>query len=298
MKGKMTMKVGFIGLGIMGKPMSKNLLKKGYELHVYDINLDSMKEIEEAGGHRHGSGKEVAQHADVVVLMLPNSPHVEEALFGKDGLAEGLEPGKAVIDMSSIDPIESRKFGQRLSDMGVDFLDAPVSGGEPGAIAGTISVMVGGPEAVFDKYYDLMKAMSGSVVRCGDVGAGNITKCANQMIVAANIAAVGEALVFAKQAGVDPNLVFNAIRGGLAGSAVMEAKGPMMLEHNTKPGFRIALHLKDLNNVLSTAQGIGCLVPLTQKSMEVMKNVAASGHLHSDHSALAHYFESLNEVEL
>lgn len=292
------MKVGFIGLGIMGKPMCKNLLKKGYNVYAYDINEANLREIEAEGGHPCGSCKEVGQQADVTILMLPNSPQVESVLFEAGGLAEGLESGKAVIDMSSIDPIESRKFGAKLEESGVDFLDAPVSGGEPGAIAGTISVMVGGKESVFDKYYDLMKAMSGSVVRCGDVGAGNITKCANQMIVAANIAAVGEALVFAKQAGVDPQLVFEAIKGGLAGSAVMNAKAPMMLAHDAKPGFRIALHIKDLNNVLSTALKVGCLIPLTQKSLEIMTNVALDGNMNSDHSALARYFEKLNEIEL
>lgn len=292
------MKVGFIGLGIMGKPMSTNLLKKGYELVVYDINDDSVDEVVKQGAERGLNGADVAARTDVVILMLPNSPHVDNALFGENGVYEGIKEGMTVIDMSSINPNESIRFANELKNKSVSFLDAPVSGGEPGAIAGTISVMVGGSKEVFDRYYDLMMAMSGSVTRCGEVGAGNTTKLANQMIVASNIAAVSEAFVFAKKSGVDPKLVFEAIKGGLAGSTVMNQKGPMMLEGNFEPGFRIALHIKDLKNAQETSEVNKCETPLLTETLNIMLSVSEDGFSLNDHSALVTYFEKLNDLKL
>ena len=219
----MTMKVGFIGLGIMGKPMSKNLLKAGYSLVVADRNPESIAEVIAAGAETAATAKDIAEQCDVIITMLPNSPHVKEVALGEGGIIEGAKPGTVLIDMSSIAPLASREISDALKAKGVDMLDAPVSGGEPKAIDGTLSVMVGGDKAIFDKYYDLLKAMAGSVVHTGDIGAGNVTKLANQVIVALNIAAMSEALTLATKAGVNPDLVYQAIRGGLAGSTVLDA---------------------------------------------------------------------------
>ena len=218
------MNVGFVGLGIMGKPMSINVQKAGHQVYAFDFHIENAKELVELGGVACANGKEVAEKSDVVITMLPNSPHVESALFAENGIAEGLTAGKCVIDMSSIAPLASRDFAKRLEELGVDFLDAPVSGGEPKAIDGTIAVMVGGKQDVFDKYEDLLKTMASTVTLVGEVGAGNITKLANQMIVAINIAGISEAYSLAKKAGVDPARVYEAIRSGLAGSTVMDQK--------------------------------------------------------------------------
>ena len=265
-----TMKIGFIGLGIMGKPMAKNLVKAGHELVVFDLNKEAVAELVACGATSAKSSKEVAAQVEVVITMVPNSPHVRAAVLGKDGVAEGAKPGLVLIDMSSIDPTESKKIGEECMKYGIEMLDAPVSGGEPKAIDGTLSVMVGGKKDLFDKYYDMLMVMAGSVVYVGDLGSGNVAKLANQMIVAINIAAVSEALIFAKKAGTDPELVYQAIRGGLAGSTVMDAKAPMMLAGNYKPGFRIELHIKDLNNALNAAHAISSPAPLTAQLMEVM----------------------------
>ncbi|ASK26650.1 2-hydroxy-3-oxopropionate reductase [Neisseria chenwenguii] len=292
------MKIGFIGLGIMGKPMSKNLLKAGYELVVLDFNQDAVKEVVDAGATAAATPKEVAQQVDVVITMLPNSPHVKQVALGENGIAEGAKAGLGFIDMSSIAPLASREIHEELAKKGIEMLDAPVSGGEPKAIDGTLSVMVGGSKAVFDKYYDVMKAMAGSVVYTGEIGAGNVTKLANQVIVALNIAAMSEALVLATKAGVDPELVYQAIRGGLAGSTVLDAKAPMVLDRNFKPGFRIDLHIKDLSNALDTSHGVGASLPLTAAVMEMMQVLKLDGHGQSDHSALARYYEKLTNTEV
>lgn len=243
------MKIGLIGLGIMGKPMAKNLLKAGYELVVNDRNQASIDEVVAAGAS-YATQAEIGESCDVVLTMLPNSPQVKEVMLGDDGVAAHMKAGSTFIDMSSINPVASKEIAAVLEAKGIDMLDAPVSGGEPKAIDGTLSFMVGGKQEVFDKFKDLLGAMGASVVRCGDVGAGNTTKLANQIIVACNIQALAEALTLAQKAGVDPELVFQAIRGGLAGSTVMEAKAPMMIAGNDKPGFKIDLHIKDLNNAL------------------------------------------------
>ncbi len=291
-------KVGFVGLGIMGKPMAKNVLKAGYEVTVYDFNEATLEEMKQSNAKVAASNKEVAEKSDVIITMLPNSPNVESALFDENGLAEGLSAGKTVIDMSSISPVASKEFYAKLKDMDVDFLDAPVSGGEPGAIEGTIAVMVGGEKPVFDKYYDLLMTMSGSATYVGDAGSGNITKLANQMIVATNIAAMSEAYVFAKKAGADPKLVFEAIRGGLAGSKVMEQKSPKIFDDNYDPGFRIELHMKDLQNVLDTAHTDNVSVPIAANAMEILQACKADGLAGNDHSAIAKYFEKINNTTI
>lgn len=292
------MKVGFIGLGIMGRPMAKNVMKSGYDLTVYARNPKTLDEFKELGANIASSGKEVAEKCEVIILMLPNSPNVNDALFDENGIAEGLSDGKTIIDMSSINPVESQRFARILSEKGVEWLDAPVSGGEPKAIDGTISVMVGGNEEKFNKYLDLMKSMAGDVVRVGEVGAGNTTKLANQIVVALNIAAVSEAFILAKKAGVDPELVYQAIRGGLAGSTVMDAKGPMMLDRNFDPGFRIELHIKDLQNALDTSHSVQASLPLTAGVMEILQALRIDGDDKYDHSAIVKYYEKINNIEV
>jgi 2-hydroxy-3-oxopropionate reductase len=291
-------KIGFIGLGIMGKPMSKNLLKAGYPLVVYDITAAAVDEVVQAGAEKGASPRDVAAKADAIITMLPNSPQVKEVVLGKDGIIETMRPGSILIDMSSIDPLVSREVAARLAEKKVRMLDAPVSGGEPKAIDGTISIMVGGRQADFDEFLPVMKAMGASVVLCGEIGAGNVTKLANQIVVAANIAAVSEALVLAAKAGVNPDLVFQAIRGGLAGSTVMNAKAPMMLDRNFKPGFRINLHIKDLTNVLDTAKGIAVPTPLTDEVMKMMLSLRDEGMGDADHSALVRFYEKIAGIEV
>ena len=290
------MKVGFIGLGIMGRPMAKNLVKAGYEVVVYDFNEEAVADLVSLGATAAQNGREVASQVEAVITMVPNSPHVRAAVLGENGVAEGARPGTVLIDMSSIDPTESKAIGAELAKSGIEMLDAPVSGGEPKAIDGTLSVMVGGRKELFDKYYDLLMVMAGSVVYVGELGSGNVAKLANQIVVAVNIAAVSEALTFAKKAGTDPELVYQAIRGGLAGSTVMDAKAPMMLERNFKPGFRIELHIKDLNNALNAAHAISSPVPLTGQLMEIMQALRADGNDKDDHSGIVKYYEKISNV--
>ena len=292
------MKIGFIGLGIMGKPMSKNLLKAGYELIVCDVVKAAVDEIVAAGAKAAPTPKAVAEQADIVITMLPNSPHVKQVVLGENGVIEGAKKGSILIDMSSIAPLVSREVSKKLAEKGIEMLDAPVSGGEPKAIDGTLSVMVGGKKAVFDKCYDIMKIMAGSVVLTGDVGAGNVTKLANQIIVAINIAAMSEALVLASKVGVEPELVYKAIRGGLAGSTVLDAKAPLVMDRKFDPGFRINLHIKDLNNVLETSHEVGVPLPLTAAVMEMMQALKVDGMGNEDHCSLAKYYEKMANVEI
>jgi len=289
-------KVGFIGLGIMGRPMSKNLLKAAYSLVVYTRNADTIAELVEAGAVGAKSPKEVAEKCKVIITMLPNSPQVEEVVLGPNGIIKGAQKGSVVIDMSSIAPLVSREIAGKLAEKGIEMLDAPVSGGEPKAIEGTLSVMVGGKKDVFDQCYDIMKAMAGTVVRTGDIGAGNITKLANQIIVAINIAAMSEALVLAQKSGVEPELVYQAIRGGLAGSTVLDAKALLVMERKFDPGFRINLHVKDLENVLDTSHEIGVPLPLTSAVMEMMQALKVDGLGEADHGSLIQYYEKLANV--
>ncbi|HJA65132.1 MAG TPA: 2-hydroxy-3-oxopropionate reductase [Candidatus Mediterraneibacter cottocaccae] len=290
------MKIGFIGLGIMGKPMSKNLLKAGYELVVCDLNQNAVKELADLGASTAECGADVARQCGVIITMLPNSPNVRQAVLGEHGVIEGAETGSVLIDMSSIDPTESKAISVELAAKGIDMLDAPVSGGEPKAIDGTISVMVGGKKETFEKYYDLMKAMAGSVVYVGEIGSGNVAKLANQIIVALNIAAVSEAMTLAVKAGTDPELVYQAIRGGLAGSTVLDAKAPMMMERNFKPGFRIELHIKDLNNALNASHAVNAALPLTAEVMEIMQSLKSDGFEKEDHSSIVKYYEKISNV--
>lgn len=290
------MKVGFVGLGIMGKPMSRNLLKHGHELVVYDVNEMAVQEIVGCGASVAKSAMEVAQKCRVVITMLPNSPHVRSAVLGENGIVWGAEPGDVIIDMSSIDPTETRSIANELAKKGIEMIDAPVSGGEPKAIDGTISIMVGGKKELFDKFYDLLMCMGGSAVYVGGIGAGNVAKLANQIMVAVNIAAVAEALTMAKKVGCDPELVYKAVRGGLAGSTVLDAKAPMMMAHNFEPGFRIELHIKDLNNAISAAHAVEAAVPLTSLVMEMMQSLKAHGCVKNDHSALVKFYEDISDT--
>ncbi len=292
------MNIGFIGLGIMGKPMAKNVLKAGHQLVVFDLNADAVAELVQAGAQAGNSCADVAARSEVVITMLPNSPHVKSVVLGKDGVLEGATSGTVVIDMSSIAPLASREIYQSLAEKQVEMLDAPVSGGEPKAIDGTIAVMVGGKKAVFDKVYDIMKTMAGSVTYVGEIGAGNIAKLCNQAVVAINIAAVSEAMLLAKKAGVDPELVYQAIRGGLAGSTVMDAKVPMILDRNFEPGFRIDLHVKDLNNVLETSRNVGAPLPLTSQLMEMMQSIKLDGCGVEDHASIAKFYEKIGNIEI
>lgn len=292
------MKVGFIGLGIMGKPMCRNLMKAGHELFVYDLNEKAILEMAEKGAKKASSVAEVAKECKVIITMLPNSPQVWDVVKGENGLLETMEEGSVLIDMSSIDPVESKKIGDMLSGKKVEMLDAPVSGGEPKAIDGTLSVMVGGKKEIFDAYFDLLMSMAGSVTYVGALGSGNIAKLANQIIVACNIAAVAEALTFSKKCGADPALVYEAIRGGLAGSTVLDAKAPMMLSGNFCPGFRISLHIKDLTNALNAAHSVTSPVPLTGQLMEMMQALKAEGLEQEDHSALLKYYEKIGGIKI
>ncbi|PWC14129.1 2-hydroxy-3-oxopropionate reductase [Brenneria roseae subsp. americana] len=294
----MVMKIGFIGLGIMGKPMSKNLIKAGYSLIVMDRNREAVADVVAAGAVAADTPKAVAEQSDIVITMLPNSPHVKEVVLGENGVIEGARRETVVVDMSSIAPIASREIAAVLAEKGIAMLDAPVSGGEPKAIDGTLSVMVGGDKALFDRCHDVLKAMAGSVVHTGDIGAGNVTKLANQVIVALNIAAMSEALTLATKAGVNPELVYQAIRGGLAGSTVLDTKAPMVLDRNFKPGFRIDLHIKDLANALDTSHGVGAQLPLTAAVMEMMQALKADDLGSADHSVLIRYYEKLAKVEV
>lgn len=290
------MKVGFIGLGIMGRPMSKNLLKAGYDLVVLDYNESAVNELVALGASSASTASEIAKQCTVVVTMLPNSPHVKAVALGKGGIIEGARQGLTFIDMSSIDPIASKEIGAALAEKGVDMLDAPVSGGEPKAIDGTISVMVGGKKSTFDLYYDLIKAMAGSVVYVGELGAGNVTKLANQVIVALNIAAMSEAMVLASKAGVSPELVYQAIRGGLAGSTVLDAKAPLVMDRKFNPGFRIELHIKDLMNALNAAHSLSVPLPLTSQVMEIMQALKADGLEKEDHCSIIKYYEKIANI--
>jgi 2-hydroxy-3-oxopropionate reductase len=291
-------KIGFIGLGIMGKPMARNLIKAGHQLVVSAHNAEAAQELAGAGAGTAETPRDIAAQVDLVITMLPNSPEVSAVALGPDGIIEGGHPGLIFVDMSSIAPLAAREISSGLAGQGIPMLDAPVSGGEPKAIDGTLSVMVGGDRTIFDQVKGVLGDMAASVVFVGEVGAGNVAKLANQVVVALNIAAVSEALVLAQKAGVSPQGVVAAIRGGLAGSAVLEAKAPMMLDHNFKPGFRIGLHIKDLVNALDTSHSVGAPLPLTAAVLEIMTALMADGHDREDHSGLVQFYESLAQTSL
>jgi 2-hydroxy-3-oxopropionate reductase len=294
----MSNKIGFIGLGIMGQPMAKNLLKAGYEVVCYDIVAGNVAGTVAAGAKAASSCKAVAEQCPIVITMLPNSPHVKEAVMEPGGVLEGAKAGTILIDMSSIAPLTSQAIEKACSAKRVKMIDAPVSGGEPKAIDGTLSIMVGGDEGVFNSVKDILLKMGASAVHCGPIGAGNTTKLANQIVVACNIAACAEAFTLAKKAGVSPSGVMDAIKGGLAGSTVMNAKVPMMLQDNFKPGFKIDLHIKDLSNALDTGHSVGAPLPLTSAIMEMMQMLKADGFGQNDHSALARYYAKVSGTKI
>ena len=289
--------IGFIGLGIMGKPMVRNLMEAGNSVTVYDIVGTAVEEMATEGATPASSSSEVASGNSLIITMVPDSADSEAAILGPNGVLEGAASGSVVIDMSSIAPASSQKIAAGCEAQGVDFLDAPVSGGEPGAISGTLAIMVGGKKDVYDKYVDVFAPM-GNATFCGDYGAGNTTKLANQIMVAINIAAVGEALVLAKKAGLDPNVVFEAVKGGLAGSNVLNAKGPMMIEGNFNPGFRIRLHQKDLNNALQTARELSVPLPFTALAQQVIGSLMNEGKGDADHSAIANFIEDMAQTKI
>jgi 2-hydroxy-3-oxopropionate reductase len=286
------MNVGFIGLGIMGKPMALNLIKGGHTLFLASRS-GVPQELSAAGGKTCASGKEVAQKADVIITMVPDTPDVEKALFGKDGVAEGLSAGKIVVDMSSISPIETKVFAERVRKAGADYVDAPVSGGEVGAKNAALTIMVGASEAAFAKVKPLFELMGKNITLVGEVGAGQICKVCNQIIVALNIEAVAEALLLASKAGVDPGKVRTALMGGFASSRVLEVHGERMVKRTFDPGFRIELHQKDLNLALASARALKMSLPNTATAQELFSACQAQGGGKWDHSAMVKALEAL-----
>jgi len=290
--------LGFVGLGIMGRPMMNNLLKAGHKVVAYTRNSKTLDACVAAGADRAASNHEVGQRASVIFTMLPDGPEVEAVVLGPGGILEGCKPGALIVDMSSINPLVSQKIGAACSAKGVDFADAPVSGGEPKAIEGTLAIMVGASPEVFARAEPLLKCMGSTVTLTGPIGAGNTTKLANQIMVACNIAAMGEALALATRCGLDPEVVFNAVKGGLAGSAVLNAKGPMLIARNFKPGFKIQLHQKDLRNALQTAEANKMFLPLTSIVQQMLLSLMGDGKGEFDHSAIATFVEGPSHVEV
>ncbi len=291
------MKVGFVGLGIMGTPMAGHLIKAGHEVYLYSIPSIPQALIE-AGGKACASGKEVAARADIVITMVPDTPHVEDALFSANGIAAGLSKGKTVVDMSSISPIATKDFAKRINALGCDYLDAPVSGGEVGARNATLSIMVGGAQATFDRVRPLFELMGKNITLVGGNGDGQTAKVANQIIVALNIEAVGEALLFAAKAGADPAKVRQALMGGFASSKILEVHGERMIKRTFDPGFRIELHQKDLNLALGTARQLGLSLPNTATAQELFNSCAAHGGKAWDHSGLVRALEKMANFEI
>ena len=290
--------IGFIGLGIMGRPMCANLMKAGHKVIVYDVVRAVVDEVVANGAVAANSPADVASQVNKIVTMLPDSPQVKEVVMGKSGVLEGAKKGSIIIDMSSIAPSTAKEVHDAAKAKGVRMIDAPVSGGQPGAIAATLSIMVGGEKADFEECVDILKVMGSSVVLVGSIGAGNTVKLCNQIIVALNIAALGEALTLGVKAGVDPEAIFNAIKGGLAGSSVMNAKTPMVLDRNFKPGFRIDLHIKDIANALQTGKELNAPLPMTGLIAQIMQALKVKGHGSSDHSAIVTFVEQLADVEI
>jgi 2-hydroxy-3-oxopropionate reductase len=286
-------KIGFIGLGIMGKPMSGHLVKAGHEVSVYDLNSAHVQELTAKGASACKSSKEVAQKSDIIFIMVQDTPDVEAVLFGKDGVAEGLKANSIVVDMSSISPIATKEFAKKLGGMKVEMLDAPVSGGQVGAENATLSIMVGGKAEVFEKIKPYFQLMGKNIVHVGGNGDGQTCKVANQIVVALNIEAVGEALLFASKAGADPVKVRAALLGGFAHSRILELHGERMLNRTFNPGFRIRLHQKDLNLALQSARSMGVSLPNTATAQELFNAVAAHGGIDLDHSAMVLALENL-----
>ena len=293
----MAEQIGFVGLGIMGKPMAKNLAKAGYAVTVFDaFSSAAMDELVANGASAVASSTEVARKCDITVVMVPDGPDSEAVVLGENGLLNGASAGDLIVDMSSIAPSYSQSIHAACAEKGVNFIDAPVSGGEPFAISGDLAIMVGGGADDFERAKPLFDVTGKSSVLCGAVGAGNVTKLANQIVVGANIHALAEALVLATKAGVNPETVFDAIKGGLAGSNVMNAKAPMMFERNFDPGFRIELHYKDINNAVQTANSLNLPLQVTANLQQVLAALMEWGKGKNDHSAILHYVEQLSGV--
>src|SRR5580698_2032262 len=290
--------VGFVGLGIMGRPMLRNLLKAGHTVVAYGRTPATLDSVVTDGAQRGASNADVGARAEIIITMLPDGPEVEEVVLDANGILSGAKAGSLIIDMSSISPLVSQKIAAACAEKGVDFIDAPVSGGEPKAIEGTLAIMVGASDAAFAKAEPILKCMGSSVTLTGPVGAGNTTKLANQIMVACNIAAMGEALTLATRCGLNPEVVFNAVKGGLAGSAVLNAKGPMLIARNFKPGFKINLHQKDLRNALQTAESNRVCLPITALVQQMLSSLIGDGKGDLDHSAIATFVEGLSNVEV
>ncbi|MBK5498373.1 2-hydroxy-3-oxopropionate reductase [Peribacillus sp. TH14] len=293
----MTKKIGFIGLGIMGKPMSFNLLKAGYELTVYDINTQTVEALVEAGA-KAGTPTEMGETCDVIITMLPASHHVKQVVLGENGILETATEGTVIIDMSSISPVVSVEIANEAAKQGVEMMDAPVSGGEPKAVDGTLAIMVGGKESVFESVKDVLHSIGTDVTLVGKNGSGVTAKLANQIIVNLNIAAMSEALVLAAKAGIDVEKMYHAIRGGLAGSAVLDAKVPLILDRNFVAGGRIDINLKDITNVMETAHEIGVPLPLSSQLLEIFHALKVDGKAGDDHGGIVQYYEKLANVEV
>ena len=289
--------IGFIGLGIMGAPMAVNLLKGGHTLCTYTRG-ETPDSVTEAGATRCENGAEVARQAEIIITMVPDTPHVEDVLFGENGVAEGLSKGKIVVDMSSISPVATKEFAKRINDLGCEYLDAPVSGGEVGAKAASLTIMIGGSEAAFDKVKPIFELMGKNITLVGGNGDGQITKVANQIIVALNIEAVGEALLLAAKAGADPAKVRQALMGGFANSRILEVHGERMVKRTFDPGFRIELHQKDLNLALTTARQLGVSLPNTATAQELFNACAAHDGSKWDHSAMVRALEKMANFEI
>ena len=291
-------KIGFVGLGIMGKPMVRNLMGAGYEVTVHDLFEESVAAVVKDGAKVASSSKEVASVSDITVVMVQDSPQSKAVVLGENGVLEGASKGHLVVDMSSIAPGASQEIAEKCAAKGVRFLDAPVSGGEPGAIAGELAIMVGGTAEDFERAKPIFDVVGKSSVLCGGHGAGNVTKLANQIIVGANIHALAEALVLATKAGVDPEVVFHAIKGGLAGSSVMNTKAPMMVARNFEPGFRIELHYKDINNAMETAKALKLPLQVTANLQQVLTALVNGGEGANDHSGIVRYVERVAGIEV
>ena len=289
------MKIGFIGLGIMGRPLSKHLVNAGFDVMVSDVNPDPVKELVSLGAST-GTYAEIGEQCEVVITILPTGGIVQSVLFDEGGIASTIKPGSLVIDHSSVSPVESRECYDKLKEKGVDFVDAPVSGGEPGAIAGKLAIMAGGDEPVFERAKQYMEPYASSILLIGPCGSGSVAKLANQIIVNNNIAVLAEALTFATKAGADPEKVFQAIRGGLAGSQVMEDKAPRMVNRDFVAGGTIKVNHKDITNVINTAHAIDCPIPFTAQLYEVQQTLKVHGCLNDDHAAYVKYFEKLADV--
>ncbi|MBP05872.1 MAG: 2-hydroxy-3-oxopropionate reductase [Chloroflexi bacterium] len=294
----MAEKIAFVGLGIMGKPMAKNLMEAGYELYVYDLFPDPVAELEKEGAISCASASEASSNTNITVTMVQDGPQAESAILGDGGVVHGATKGHLVVDMSSIAPGVSQRIGKGCSDKGVNFLDAPVSGGEPFAISGDLAIMVGGSADDFEQAKPLFDILGKSAILCGEHGAGQITKLANQICVGANIHALAEALALAAKAGVNPETVYKAIQGGLAGSNVINAKAPMMVDRNFEPGFRIELHYKDINNAMEAARDLNIPLQVTANLQQVLTSLVTKGEGKSDHSAIAKHVEELADVEI